>query len=458
MDIKELLEELSKKVRDTSFTELTKNFRSTIKQSRGYTNDEKREFYAQYKQLWDERKAWLENRKHEQEQKAGELDYQLDAVERLVESNDFVEQSRLFEKEFHRLGKFADEQKHKLWERYLAIRAHRQEFLSLRHEVSGSTSSTYEQEILAIDTEFGGAPELKEGSQWDKIGSHIQESREKLREVRKKIESDNDLLRPEKRLLFELIDSIRAKIKESESLTFINHGKRAAELFEEAKQHIESSNVGRASGALKDAQSHIRMLWLKKGEKDRYLNGIEELWAQLKDKRKHRKEQFHDWLEKQKEGLVKLVAVRDKAVATLERVQKNLEDNRQRMVDARSVEFGEKIAGWVKEGEEKEADIQKSVNDLNKKIFEIEDKLKKHGLFEADNKADDATVKTQTDIATQSDESAAQTVAVESELSKAIPETTAVEHETTSPQETVDAPVEETEPVTSAQTVNPATE
>jgi hypothetical protein len=387
MDIKELLDELSKKVKDTAFTELTKNFRTTIRQARGYTNDEKREFYQQYKQLWDERKAWLENRKREQEQKAAELDYQLDAVERLIESNDFVEQSRLFEKEFHRLGRFADEQKHKLWERYLDIRARRQNFLSQRHEVSGSVKSTFEQDILNIDTEFGGAPELKPDSNWEKIGSHIQESREKLREIRKRIESDIDLLRPEKRLLFELIDSIRTKIKEAEGLTFQTHGKRAAELFEEAKEFVESANVGRATSALKEAQSQIRMLWLKKGEKDRYLNSVEDLWAALKDKRKQRKDQFHDWLEKQKKGLVKLVAVRDKAVATLERVQKNLEDNRQRMTDARSPEFGEKIQVWVKEGEEKEEDIKKSISDLNKKIQEIEEKLKKHGLLEAEKAA-----------------------------------------------------------------------
>ncbi len=382
MEIKELLEELTKKVKDPSFAELAKKFRATMKISRGYSSDERNEFNHIYKQLWDERKAFLENRVREQEQKAIELDYQLDAVERLVESTEFIEQSRLFEREFRRLGRFAFEQKEKLWDRYQAIRHKRQEFLSLRTDISGSASSTYETEILSVEHEFGGAPELKPESNWEKIGSQIQHSREKLREIRGRIESDLILLRPEKRLLFEMVDSIRQKIKDAEITTFTNHGKRAAEIFDEIKELIDSANVGKAANALKEAQSSIRSLWLKKGDKDRYLNSIEEFWASLKDKRKERKEQFQTWLEKQRDGLSKLVAVRDKAVETLLRVQKNLEENKARLVESKSQEFSEKIESWIKEGAEKETDISKSVNDLNRKINEIEDKLKKHGLPE----------------------------------------------------------------------------
>ncbi len=382
MDIKELLEDLSKKVTDPSFSELAKSFRSTISQTRGLSNDEKRELYQQFNHLWDERKAWLENLKHEQEQQAMELDYQLDAVERSLESPDFIEQSRLFEKEFRKIGRWADEQKHKLWDRYTAIKEHRSEYIEKTGEISGTMKNTFETDLLSIDTVFGGAPELQPDSHWERVGSRIQESRDKLRDIRKAIDSDIDLLRHEKRILFELVDTVRAKIKETETLTFQNHGKRASELYEEAKDIVEHSNPGKAAEFLKELQSNIRMLWLKKGEKDKYLNHVEELWAALKDKRRQRKDQFQDWLEKQKEGLVKLKAVREKAYETLLRVQKNLEDNRQRFSDAKSPDFSEKLEIWIREGAAKEADIQKSVNDLDKKLAEIEDKLKKHGMNE----------------------------------------------------------------------------
>ena len=65
----------------------------------------------------------------------------------------------------------------------------------------------------------------------------------------------------------------------------------------------------------------------------------------------------------------------------MQRVQKNIEENRTRLSESRSEEFTEKIQNWIKEGEEKEADILKSLNDLNRKVKEIEDKLKKHGMM-----------------------------------------------------------------------------
>ena len=380
MEIKPLLEELILKVKDPSFSELATKFRNAIKQSRGYTADEKHEFYAQYKQLWDERKAWLENRKKEQEQKTVELDYLLDVIERMVEANDYMEQAKLFEKEFRYIGYLAHDKKDVLWQRYEKIRDLRKVFLDGKREVSGSIKNEYEREIVDLDVVYEGAPHLQESSHWEKIGSKIKQSRDTLRDIRKKIENDNDMLRPEKRLLYELIDSVRQKIKDAEEETFNTHGQRAAELLEEAKLALTTGNFGKTVETLKSVQSQIRMLWLRKGEKDKYINSIEELWASLKDRRKEKKQQFHDWLDKQKDGLEKLLAVKAKAEDALQRVQKNIEDNRSRLADARSEEFSEKVDVWIKEGEAKEADIQKSLEDLTRKINEIEDKLKKHGL------------------------------------------------------------------------------
>ena len=169
MDIKQLLEELTQKVKEPSFSELATKFRSTIKSSQGYNSDEKREFYQQYKQLWDERKAWLENRKKEQEQKAVELDYLLDVIDRMVEANDFMEQAKLFEKEFRRIGHLANDKKDVLWNRYLEIREKRKEFLQEKRSVSGSVKNDLEREIMNLDYSFEGAPQLKNSSHWEKV-------------------------------------------------------------------------------------------------------------------------------------------------------------------------------------------------------------------------------------------------------------------------------------------------
>jgi hypothetical protein len=381
MDIKQLVDELTSKVKDPSFTELSAKFRTALKQARGYTSDEKREFYSQFKQLWDERKAWLENRKKEQEQKVAELDYLLDVIDRLVESTEYMEQAKIFEKDFQHIGYFAHDKKDILWARYEKVKEKRKVYLDEKRNVSGSIKEEYERELVDLDATFGGAPQLQEGSNWEKIGTMIKAVRDTLRDVRQKIESDENLMRPEKRLLYELIDSIRDKIREAEEETFAHHGKRAEELLAEAKRILLDGNFGKSVDALKSLQGQIRMLWLRKGEKEKHLASIEELWGQLKDKRKEKKQQFHDWLEKQRDGLDKLRAVKTKAEDALLRVQKNIEENRMRLSESRSEEFTEKIQNWIKEGEEKEADILKSLNDLNRKVKEIEDKLKKHGMM-----------------------------------------------------------------------------
>lgn len=381
MDIKQLLDELAENVKRPSFTTLAQQFRNTIRQSQGYTADEKREFYKQYKHLWDERKAWLENKRVEQEQKIEMLDYQLDAVERAIESNDFNEQSKLFHQEYRRLGAMHSEKKEKLWTRFQAIWERRRQFLSVRQSESGSLTTDYENLIIAVDCEFGGAPELKEDSDWDKIGAHIKASRDTLREIRKRIEDDEILLRAEKSTLFDLIESIREKIKNSEERTYANHGARAQQIYDETVAFIKDAGIPEITEALKVAQSSVRALWLRRGEKEKVLAQVEQLWGTVKERRKERKQQFLGWLEKQKDGLDKLRAVKQKAEEALERIRKNLEDNRARLTDARSGEFAEKVQFWVVESETKERDILKSISELTLKIEEIESKLKKHGLL-----------------------------------------------------------------------------
>lgn len=381
MDVKQLLEELTQKVKDPSFTELTQKFRTAIRQAQGYTADEKRAFYRDYKHLWDERKAWLENRKKEQEHKIIELDYLLDAIDRMVEGAEFPDQARLFEREFKRLGSLAPDKKDVLWTRFQAIWDKRREYLSHRQTESGSLKSIYESEITNVNCEFNGAPDLQDDSQWERIGSMMKASRDLLRDIRQKIESDNKLMSPEKRALKDLIESMRSKVRDTELHTFEVHGKKAEELYNEAKEMMALGNMADAAGMLKNVQSQIRMLWLKKGDKERYIELTEELWGQLKDKRKEKKQQFIDWLEKQKEGLDKLRAVKQKAEDALARIQKNIEENRARLTEAKSDEFIERVNGWIKESEEKEQDILRSVTDLGRKIAEIEDKLKKHGIL-----------------------------------------------------------------------------
>eukprot|EP00825_Cyclidium_porcatum_P049104 TRINITY_DN8411_c0_g1_i2.p3 TRINITY_DN8411_c0_g1~~TRINITY_DN8411_c0_g1_i2.p3 ORF type:complete len:168 (-),score=42.39 TRINITY_DN8411_c0_g1_i2:546-1049(-) len=146
----------------------------------------KRQVSTQSTWVWDERKAWLENRKKEQEQKAVELDYLLDVIERMVEADDYMEQAKLFEKEFRHIGYLAHDKKDVLWTRYENIRELRKTFLDEKREVSGSIKNEYEREIIGLDVSFEGAPHLQESSHWEKIGSKIKLSRDTLRDIRKK--------------------------------------------------------------------------------------------------------------------------------------------------------------------------------------------------------------------------------------------------------------------------------
>jgi hypothetical protein len=381
MDIKQLLEELTENVKKPAFANLATQFRTTIRQTQGYTADEKRDFYKQYKHLWDERKAWLENKRVEQEQKIDQLDYQLDAVERVIGSDEFNEQSKLFNQEFRRLGSLNSEKKNKLWERFQHIWQMRRDYLSQHSSEIGTFMNDYEAAILAVDCEFGGAPELKEDSEWDRIGAHLKASRDKLRDIRKQIDENPKLQRGDKGNLYDLIESSRSKIREAEERTFEHHGTKAQKVYDDTVELLKSGNIAEITEGLKVAQSQIRSLWLKRGEKEKYVAMVEELWGRVKEKRKEKKQQFVDWLSKQKDGLDKLRAVKQKAEEALDRIRKNLEENRSRLTDARSGDFADKVQIWVKESEEKEADILKSISDLNHKIDEIEGKLKKHGMM-----------------------------------------------------------------------------
>ncbi len=378
MDLNLLLEELQAKIRDKAFFELANKFKESIRTAQGFTKEEKSEFYKRYKHLLDERNAWEENLKKEKEQYIFELGYLLDVIERKVELTEFAEEAKLFDREFRKVKDVQSEAKEKLWERYQSIWQKRKEFLESKRSLSGSVKERYEKEIVDFDFSFGGAPELKPDSKWEKIGEHIRQARENLKNIRKRISDDANLLSPEKRALFSMIDTFRDKIKEAEELTFNNHGARAAELFEQTRKALENASTVQYVRILQEAQTEMRNLWLRKGDKEKYLEKIDELWGALKEKKKQRKQQFENWLEKQREGLEKLRSVKLKAEDGLARIRKNLEDNRTRLPEARTDEHRQRIESWIKEGEEKEADILRSIADIDKKIAEIEHKLKRH--------------------------------------------------------------------------------
>jgi hypothetical protein len=60
----------------------------------------------------------------------------------------------------------------------------------------------------------------------------------------------------------------------------------------------------------------------------------------------------------------------------LSRVQSNNSMNRDRLSEARSSEHADRVSEWIREGEEKERDIERSIEEIESKIHEAEDRLR----------------------------------------------------------------------------------
>jgi hypothetical protein len=65
----------------------------------------------------------------------------------------------------------------------------------------------------------------------------------------------------------------------------------------------------------------------------------------------------------------------DKARGALERVEENIEANREKLASARSSEFADRVSGWIAEGEERRRSIKESIQRIEEWIKEDDRRL-----------------------------------------------------------------------------------
>ena len=66
---------------------------------------------------------------------------------------------------------------------------------------------------------------------------------------------------------------------------------------------------------------------------------------------------------------------RAKACAALERVEENIEANREKLAGARSSEFADRVSGWIEEGRERKRSIEESIRRFDEWMEEDDRRL-----------------------------------------------------------------------------------
>jgi len=373
MDLLHQLETLATNLSSKSFRELAKAFEEELKQAAPLSGDERDELWKRYQQIWEQRKAYLDQRQVQAEKISAQLESTLEALSRAVESKDFPERAKSFQEELKRVNALTHDQRERLWNRLQELWAQRKRRNADRQSSSESAKRQYVNEIYSIDYKYDGAPILQSFSNYERVGEKVRAARQRLKSIGDNIKKNDALLPNHRRELHGLLDDIWHKVKQSEETTFSVHGERAGELYNEAYRAVESLPTREAGPILKATGAEVRSLYLDRNDRARYKSMFDDLWSKLNFKRD---ESQRDWRRRQEEGLEKLRAARDKAMNALERVRDNIRDNRSRLSDARSSEFAGRISSWISEGEEKERDIERSINDLEAKIRDAENRLR----------------------------------------------------------------------------------
>ncbi len=117
-----------------------------------------------------------------------------------------------------------------------------------------------------------------------------------------------------------------------------------------------------------------RALRLTESDWTRYKDWFDALADTLKSRSEQARKKHEDWRVRQEAGLKQLVEVRARAQKALDSIRRNIEQNNTRLASS-SGSRADNILGWIREDEDKLADIERSLVDLDAKIRDARARL-----------------------------------------------------------------------------------
>lgn len=290
----------------------------------------------------------------------------------LIDSRDFPEQAKLVQSDIRQERRISREERDHLLNELQLLWDKRKRGMQKRSEDSRNSRLSYFRELNSLDFSYDGAFMLQSFSNWERVGDKVRYARQQIKDIQFRIKNDHSLVKQDREEIRNRIDNIWFKIKNSEETAFMVHGEKASSLYNDAYAAVRDMPVGEAHAILKANNAELRTLYLSSSEREKYKSWFDDLWNTLKIKREKASDA---WRVRQKEGLMKLNDVRNRLTNSLEKIRRNISDNESKYYSAKSSDFQDVIQGWIREGEDQASDLERRIDELDKKISEVEHRL-----------------------------------------------------------------------------------
>lgn len=376
MDLNYQLDNLASNITERSFRDNAKRFEQDLKLASHLSAEEREAVWQRYQQIWEERKQYIKQRKEDGRHLNTQLSLALDSLSHIIDSREFPDQAKEFQADLKSAKALSREQRDQLWNRYQGLWSKRKKRFDKKKQSSENAKRQYMDMLNGLDYRHDGPPILQSFSSYERVGDKIHIVREQLKSMQQKIKVDDRLLPKNRHEIFDAINSIWQKTKEVQETTQSVHSSRAGELYNEAHYAVHNLPPRESSPILKAASAEVRTLYLDRSDRSRYRSMFDELWARLKSRFEEGRQKYEDWRRRQQEALERLRAARSRAIDALERVRNNISENQSRLYDAKSDDFASTVSGWIQEGEEKARDIENSIDEISRKIDDIERQLR----------------------------------------------------------------------------------
>jgi hypothetical protein len=311
-----------------------------------------------------------------EESSAESLKATLELLKRQVSAPTFRDTAKSFDLALKESKGLTRALRAELWEAYQSIWADRKAFVTERQQRSDAAAQSYRNELSALDFSYDGAPLGQTFANWEHVGEKVRAARANIKAMQARLKEDRELLPPDRKVLNEAISTVWSKIEQSGDMAFDFHRKQADSLFNDAERAVDQLKPRDATPIFKAAQVEINSLWLRSKDRTIYRGLLDDLWVKLTSKKEDSKRRYDDWRERQEQGRDKLREALDKALDRRRRARENKEANLARLAEARSRSHSERVTEWIREDEEKEAAIERSIVELEEKMRDADEKLR----------------------------------------------------------------------------------
>ena len=296
----------------------------------------------------------------------------LERAEELVESFKFSSVSREFREKIKADDSLPRGEKNRMWTKHHELFETHAKWKAEFIDTSKSIRARLEHELYSIDVDPDGAPIFNSRfSRNERVGDKIYAAREKFKHIQAAIKH-SPLTKDDREALFNMANDIWWNIKNSEENMHNVHKDRADALYNEAYSAVEYKPIGEAREIFKTNQMEVRNLSLSREDRETMKQLFDDLWEKLN----YRKEEAsRQWRERTEQRLNKLYEIKDHKEDQLERVKDNLRNNYDKLSGACSESFRETVEGWIDEGKDRKRTLEDKIDEIERQIAELEDKL-----------------------------------------------------------------------------------